>query len=206
MPVWKRFPLPSGLGLLSPLPWPLEFDGFRGRDSTGGIQLQVHLLLWLPADQWVEADLGRVAGTWIQAQEKQEEKKTSHWAAVCSNYASWAKTGLSRGHQWAGWSSPVSSLFTALLLMHSCLFSHLFWGFVFFCLILNFPNKAFYKCLPSLYRAHYVKVRRAGKPIMQGSQLQVLGHKLQSDLETHSLSPPHQASTALQFNRLHSFH
>lgn len=126
MPVRKRFPLPSGLGLLSPLPWPLEFDGFRGRDSTGGIQLQVHLLLWLPADQWVEADLGRVAGTWIQAQEKQEEKKTSHWAAVCSNYASWAKTGLSRGHQWAGWSSPVSSLFTALLLMHSCLFSHLF--------------------------------------------------------------------------------
>lgn len=36
MPTLEEIPLPSGLGFLSPLPWALEFDGFRMRDSAAG--------------------------------------------------------------------------------------------------------------------------------------------------------------------------
>lgn len=148
VPIWKRSPFPQDQ-VSSLHQWELEFDGFMVRDSTGGIQLQAHLLLWLLGQQW-QCWPGRVAGAQIQAQrEKQGRRKTSSipWAVVWPKYdgeaASWVKTILSRGGQWAGWSSPVSGLFTALPLIHSCLFSYLFWGFVFFLFDFKFSLQEF---------------------------------------------------------------
>lgn len=141
-----RFPLSTPTDIRI---WWLQDEGFSCR-------LIFCYDCWASRSVSTSTDLGRVAGPWSQAQnEQQEGKKASHWAVVCSKNgeaaARWAKTGLSRGGQWAEWSSPVSGLFAALPLIHSCLFSHLFWGFFFsFCLILNFPcrrlacsNKAF---------------------------------------------------------------